>query len=606
MSSDVTTISREIVEDFVLAPNSAYDKINNETITVLENCPVAKSSQSINYQLGGGSTATFSLKTNETSFIDPAFELRVRVPIKISVPANTALAGTSAYAACDYFQSMAVKEFGLLNAIDYLQLKLNGNVVTSTNEVYKNFKICSQYYDADMMLKKIPYSMPDVYSDFSDYNTALASHFISSVGLGGGETRFKGSAFYPLNIFQTTVSNEYNSRHAYIELDNADTVVADQTEFTGTVVLTSYIPFSVFSLPSDETLALYGVNDLLLQFNLRQDWVKHVFCINDTTIDDISFDNANSAKCSVDLMLSETSAPSYIQESIIDPTTGSVLPYRFNYSEIQREPVQTSNIAPRQIGEINSNQISVGSLPSRIYVSAIGLGGASATALTTPNYYGRIEQLDITIGNSTTTITGAERLYSMSLSNGLNRLRDAALYTSGYAICLDLNKDLGVGRNAIIGANTPTTIQIRMKVRNLTAVSQQFEGNFLLSFNSQLIYSDRNFSVSRTLILSSVEHNVDKITRELYDKHKFTRNAVIIGGSFWGTIFKGLKNAGRYVINNPDKVINFAKNAARVLTGSGPGRGNNIIGGAVATSSDRPPARTLMMGGGTANKSIFK
>ena len=599
--SQVTTIKTEILEDYALSPNPAFDKINNETVTLLENCPVSKTFKSSSYRVGGGNNMSFSLLATKTNFIDTGFELKLTVPVEIELANVPSGPGIDAYEACNYFKDVAISEYGLISVMDILQLKLNGQVVTAVNDVYKRMLGTGQYYDADEMLKKLPYSMPDVYSDFSHYGSQTP---IKTVGLGGARTVFEPSQYYPLNIFTASVSSEYNSRRPYIELIS-DTMTPGQTIFKGKIVLTSYVPFSIFNLPSSDAFSLYGVNELFISINLRENWVRHLFCLKDRSIvSDVRLDDVNSGSCNAELLLNELSAPSYIRDSITK--NDNVLPYRFNYTDIQTTPVDTKYIQGGSVQEFNSGQISVGSIPTRMYVFARGLKNKGDPLLAS-NYYGRIESIDVTIGTSTTSITDPSQIYSIAVANGCNRLRDAALYTNGYVLCLDLTKDLGIGTNAVIGSNKSTTIQIKMKVRDLCGesnVSYEYEANFLLVFNNQLVYRDTKFNVQNSIVLYTHEAEIDSITHELYDKHKFTRNKMIIGGSFWGTVFKGLKNAGKYIISNPGKVANFIGNAAKTLSG---GQATNIIGGSLQVrGSDSSVVRATRMGGGKAAQNIFK
>jgi hypothetical protein len=74
-------------------------------------------------------------------------------------------------------------------------------------------------------------------------------------------------------------------------------------------------------------------------------------------------------------------------------------------------------------------------------------------------------------------------MYNLAKGNGLEKDYEAAMYTNGFVVKLDVAKDLSVGGH-LIGANIPTTMQFTVNFDSLDSdvLPRKYELRIAASF----------------------------------------------------------------------------------------------------------------------------
>jgi hypothetical protein len=359
-----------------------------------------------------------------------------------------------------------------------------------------------------------------------------------------------------------------------------------------------YLPFTFFATPDAET-SLYGINQLNVQLTMLDNWVKRLFVTRGTKWASIEFDSVNQSKHIVTMHIKTYQAPDYVKIAMMDKN-GMPKPYRLGYNRLfVQPPKKLTDAGPLSTGnDAISDQINLGSLPKHIY---LGIHPLTTTGgLLAPNFKGRINSIEATVGNSTTIIgKSALVIYDLCKGNGLQKDYEAAMFTNGFVVKLDVAKDLGVGGH-LIGANIPTTIQFTIHYDSLDAsvIKRQYELRIVTTSPGQLVYKDREFQLLVSLVLSNAPYDITNQAAALYAQ--LSPKIMTIGAGIMGDIWNGIKKAGRagikWVKENPDQVVAMIGKGIKALAGGNVPYQQNTIGG----------SQTLLLGAGNVNQNPFK
>ena len=592
-----TIIQKTEIEDrFQISPNSKFDILPHRGVTLLENTPKSVQYAKISETLNGAQTITLNYQIGERVFLDRGVFVEVDVPVKLTP--------TAAFGAPpDYdnyltlaqkFKDIAFRQYGILSCVDQLNVQFNNQPVTSLTNVQRCFESTSEYYNGALIDRFFPASQPDRFVDYAHYASTGATD-IQALNEDGEKVRLTIPAISEENFFDGAFSNKYNSRKPMFKI-----VGGGLGEMRCLIKTFMYIPFSFFSTPDAET-SLYGINQLTVQVTMMDNWLKRLFVTRGTFWQSIDFDSLNQSKHTATLHMKTYVSPDYVQNAMMDKN-GMPKPYRIAYNRIfPQPPKRLTKVAPLSVGHVAiSDQLNFGSLPKHIYLSIHPL--TTTGALHAPNFKGRINQIEVTIGGVTTLINKSVlTIYDLCKGNGLVKDYEASMFTNGFVCKLDVSKDLGCAGH-LIGANIPTTIQFTIHYDNLEggATDRDYELRIAASFPSQLVYDNREFKLFTSLILSNAPYDITNQAAAMYGE--LSPKIMTIGAGVFGDIWNGIKkgaNAGiKWVKNNPDKVAEYLGKGIRALAGGNVPYQQNMIGG----------QETLLLGAGagSVNRSPFK
>jgi hypothetical protein len=288
-------------------------------------------------------------------------------------------------------------------------------------------------------------------------------------------------------------------------------------------------------------------------------------------------------------------APDYVQNAMMDKN-GLPKPYRIGYNKLIMHAPKTITSGALSKGKtsflIKCNSVAYLSLFISVF-TRLQIGAVLA-----PDFKGRINSIEATIGNATTIIgKSALVIYNLCKGNGLEKDYESSMFTNGFVVKLDVAKDLSVGGH-LIGANIPTTMQFTVHFDNLENAARIYELRIATSFPSQLVYDNREFKLMTSLILSNAPYDITNQAAALYSQ--LSPRVVTIGAGVFGDIWNGIKKAGRQAItwvkNNPDQVAAMIGKGVRAVVGGNVPYQQNMIGG----------SNTLLLGAGNMNQNPFK
>ena len=585
----------EIEDQFQISPNPKFDVLPHKGITLLENTAVATKYAKVQEILNGAQTMNLTYQVGETLFLDRGVFLEVDVPVTLTPTTAFGTVPTSStyLAAANHFKEVAFRQYGILSCVDQLTVAFNNATVSSISNLQRSFEMTSEYYNGALVEKFFPASMPDRFVSLESYDSS-GPLTVETLDEDGNIISMAIPALAEDNIFTGGYSNKYNSRRPAFRF-----VSATLSQLNLMVKCYMYLPFTFFATPDAET-SLYGINQLNVQLTMLDNWIKRLFVKRGIKWSSIDFDSNNQGKHIVTMHLKTYQAPDYVRAAMMDKN-GMPKPYRLAYNRvIAQPPKKLTDVSALKTGNTAiSDQISLGSLPKHIYIGIhplTTLGGLFA-----PNFKGRINSIEATVGN-TTTIIGKSALviFNLSKGNGLSKTFEESMFTNGFVVKLDVAKDLGVGGH-LIGANIPTTIQFTVIFDSLDSalVSRPYELRIVTTAPGQLVYDNREFKLLTSLVLSNAPYDITNQAAALYGQ--LSPKIMTIGAGVFGDIWNGIKKAGRagikWIRENPDQVASLLGKGIRALAGGAnvPYQ-QNTIGG----------SQTLLLGAGNVNQNPFK
>ena len=200
---------------------------------------------------------------------------------------------------------------------------------------------------------------------------------------------------------------------------------------------------------------------------------------------------------------------------------------------------------------VNSNNIILSSIPSKIYVFA-RISDQTKSAYT-PDTYARLSKINVTFNGRDGILSGMSevQLWRMSVANGSRQSFEQWKYYQGSICCIDVVSDMGVGANQAQGINGNFNLQIQAEMASVSSIKREYtlvvltdvQGIMTIS-NGKIIRQDS--PISSMDVLNSPE--ADQVDAENLVNQT--------GGSF----FSGAKN----VYNHLKKYKPQAKKAIQV------------------------------------------
>ena len=582
----------EIEDKFQISPNSKFDILPHRGITLLENTAVSTQYAKVFEKMSGSNSATLTYQLGERLFLDRGVFLEVDVPLVLTptTPFATAPVAADYHILAGGFRDIAFRQYGILSCLDQLSVQFNNNPVTTLTNIQRCMEMTPEYGNGLMINKHFPASQPDRFVSYDMYSSDGSAQ-LETLNEDGDNIRMYIPAVSEENVFTGGYSNSYNSRRPAFKFAGGTT-----TALKVQVKCWMYIPFSFFATSDAET-SLYGINTLTITPTFVNDFVKRLFVTKGVFWSSIDFDSGNQAKHQITMRIKTYLAPDYIQKEMID-RNGLPKPYRLGHNRIYPLPPKTlSSVTSLSKGNIAiSDQVTVGSIPKHVY---IGIHPTSVTGATnTPNFKGRINSIQCTIGNETTVIGPSSLLlFNLCKGNGLEKDYESAMLTNGFVVKLDVSKDLSVG-GSLIGANIPTTMQFTVNFDSLEKADRVYELRLICTFPGQLVYDNREFKVLTSLVLSNAPYDISNQAAALYAE--LSPKIMTIGAGVFGDIWTGVKkgaSAGvKWLRDNPDKVAALIGKGVRALAGGNVPYQQNMAGG----------SSTLLLGAGSMGQNPFK
>ncbi len=205
------------------------------------------------------------------------------------------------------------------------------------------------------------------------------------------------------------------------------------------------------------------------------------------------------------------------------------------------------SISAGSTSTINSNQVTLGGVPEKVYIFA-RRQDSDQTYLTS-DVFAAIESIDITFNTQTGILSNAtsQDLYSISVRNGLKSSWSQFSQYCGAVLCLQFGTDIPLPGNEAPGSSSAFQFKITASVRNPSAASvsyvlyaiMQYPG--VMSINNGLV-GKANYVINPSQIQQvNLDPNTDLVKHQRYAANE------VMGGSIFGDIFSGLKNATRSV-----------------------------------------------------------
>jgi hypothetical protein len=593
--SQAVSQKTEITETFQFHPNPKFNILPSSGVTQLPNSAVSVSYPRVSHATNGGTNMSFQRVIGEKLFLDRGVVIETAIPVKLTktgtawgtAPSATNYVGT----ATNFLRDVAFRQHALMSVIENMELKFNEGTVANISNVWKAVEETCDYWKESSIDEFCLASIPDRHSKYSNYKSDV--NVINTVDSENKKIMLEKSVISDEDIFLGGRSDRYNTRKVVFEYKSATT-----TTLTLICHIWTFIPFTTFGLPTSP-FSIYGVNNFQFDCNLVANYVKHLFVIRDSAVwDKVEFDEAYASLNKSAIQLITYRAPSYVENAMIDPVSGTPKPWRIGYTDMNFQPVSAITPSPQTPDSVDTPQITLGVIPKSIYLSIHAVRDTTKPWLT-PNFKARINSIVATIGSAETTIgPSAITIFNLAKSNGLGRDYEAAMFTNGAVIKLDVSKDLSMG-GSIVGSNTPVTMHFKIGYTTLDDTHVNYEVRVLTAFAAQLTYRDREFRVVRSLVLSSTAFDIQNQAEEYYKNT--IPHAMTIGAGFFGDVWSGVKKLAskgfNWIKEHPDEALGLVRKGIKLATGAGNvPYTQNIIGG-----SD-----TLLLGAGKTQQNVFK
>lgn len=574
--------STEIVENFVIDPNSLYNPTSNESITKLETLPIAVNYKTLS-SIGDQYRMSFIESMNPTTYLDTGITLTARIPIKFTLktPHSAVITSANYLDAINDFENICFRQYGLINAINNCSLQLNNTTINTVENLSTAFNMVAQYYSDDELNERFSCSLPDKYYNYNLYNAPTTEKTYKTLDDDGNEISFPRSIMEASDPFKGSFDSRYNSRKicfTFVPMATPNT-----TDITGTINLSTYIPFSLLGMPGNET-SLYGVTNFNLSATFAPDFVSRIFSANQATsgtdfFSSISYSNEHNNKFLARAYIRQFSSPRIQKDKL-----GNILPYRRGYTSIKHYTPLTTNLTKGTVTNISSPQIVLTSIPKSIYIGLKLKTQNASDTFKTPDVYARFQSLSIQNGVSNNIIATNDcaALYELCKGNGLNKDIESALRGCMFAVKVN-SSDLGWSETCFVGENKNFNVNINASV--IAVVEGMYELVVVSAHQNSLIFHEGQFSVINGLI-----SNAEEFKEENYlQGDGFMPQMTVVGGFGFSDVLNLGKKIGRYVSANHKDIREGLSNQWKKFQAAG-----NIVGG----------ANTGILGAGSTNSTI--
>lgn len=149
--------------------------------------------------------------------------------------------------------------------------------------------------------------------------------------------------------------------------------------------------------------------------------------------------------------------------------------YTYNSVNMRHYPTDVGSIAAGATQTINSGNIQLNAIPSRIYVFA--RKRKVDRLVTDPDVFAQIESVNVSLGNKTSLLGFAtpRDLYKISVRNGYQYSYNAWRHYQGGVLCFKPSADLSLDLGEAPGLVVQKQLQISLSIKNQTANTQNYE-----------------------------------------------------------------------------------------------------------------------------------
>jgi len=631
MSNPKLGFSQEVTNKrtLILDADPRFDIHDDSALIPVKN--IASSSQVLELSAQSSSIDNyqFNYSFDTTNFVNSGITFRLVLPLKFVL--TTALAAKATKddfveKVFKNFSHLALRQHGILSIIQDWSLTLN-NMTYNVQNANKLAPIFN-YYEDDDVNGWMEASQRDRYQDYEAYvgNDDFTKYSVVSPN-GSNE-----SVAIPVkvgsneeNIFLGGFKDGYNTRTplmTFVKMDD------DLKTCHVKVTLEQYLPFGQLSLPGSD-LSFYGVRNFGVNIRLlTHHAAAHLFSLAQRQSGTVapftnSFDFSSielDTSVPVDttrskLLVPFYNAPEYIREEMIDPATGNPKSYAFGFTKVELQQPIECKLLEGGTTTVHLPVNPLGTVPRGMYIYALRKKdfNSSITVANTTSTFARLDGLQVNFNDQHTQFPqDALGLYSIAKSNGLHMDRLSAMYTSGFPLKLETQKDLSSGSSVYVGLarRCPVSMSVRVQDLRKQVGSGQTEATYEIlvayTYDAYVEHFNGSFDVKDSLLMDISGFSDRKYHIDFYNKR--LRRVTQIGG-FWGTVWRGIKSGARaigsFLKNNP-KILNSLGSAIDPSLGNVGDMASSLLPGAGYNSNSHVGGGTSTLGAGSVQTTTFR
>lgn len=547
--------------NYALRVNEIFDYPNPEPTHVLDACPSSSELVTVNSAFSTGDTFTFQHRFDRSLYMSNALKFRLDIPIEVTLTNNAQESGVDTNITEDNFmatvfnncQDICLSQYGLLQALQNCQVSLNGRNLTIPTCIPEAINILSQYYNSEDVAEWFPASQPDMFQSFEQYSGN--SKILKFIDEDGEHAQTCISPEQDNNIFSCKYTRGYRSRTPVFKWVDQGTDKKRQCRVR--CVFDCYLPLSFGSVPNKIT-SLIGVEDLRVTLGLKPGLLGYLFNTKGTilpAIQSMEVDKTSKSQISGKMMFHLWATPN---GTVIPVGQDGNLPsYAIGFPDINVSTGNSETAVPAGAERsFNMSDVQSNSIPKAIYLAIVRVKAGDFKTLTqTPINYGLIKNLECSINGVKTLFNSVSALSYVADTNGYDAFTDPlGRLTKGFAIKLDLTKDLSVPGITAVGIGQPFRISFRGNYVNPGATPADFQPYVLTSLDSSIEFKDGHFAPTAGVSLDVQKLLQSDFIRQM--QYNYGRRVDVIGAGLWSSLKKGAVNLAKSAWANRDGIVN--------------------------------------------------
>ncbi len=253
----------------------------------------------------------------------------------------------------------------------------------------------------------------------------------------------------------------------------------------------------------------------------------------------------------------------------VTPQLTEVIPDNciYPYFKLQRFNADSTSLAPGQSITLSSQNLQLGSVPSKVYVFA-RVRNQDLTYQSTDTF-AYITKLDVQFLGTSGILSSAtpQDLYQLSLRNGFDGSWSEYAEYSGSVIALDPAIDFGLDENLTNGSRLNTNLLIQATFTNINPSVSNVYSLYVV------VLSEGTFNVSSTETFTQIGviNETDVLNAKQNPAISYA-DVKAIAKEGTGDFYSGLKNFAKTLIRGAENVVPYVGPAikiAKALTGNG-------------------------------------
>ena len=440
--------------------NEKYTPIGNVVI------PVENTSEQVMFRAKPPSsqsndTVTFDIDT-DGNFLGRALQiLWDNIPLKCTLAAATGVTYTELDFHSKFFggyKDLVMSPFGMLAGISSINVNIDGKNF-QTHDVSTIMESICHYYSPDELARYFDASNHNIYySNLVDETNP----WIPSVTTDNQKVLIKASTLSQNDPFSATVDDRFNSRVPVFTCP-AGSATANKEIKLKLHGLSTWLPFNLLGI-SGESSPLYHANNVKLTVTFHSNWVNRIFqtrrkelATETSSVEPmykfaLDTDATNKALGELRCCFKTFAAPQYVKSTM----NASQDRYLQSYSLIEHDTKVTPIKFPSKDTSvvINSSDFNLRAIPKSLIISVANTRTRDEDFLTDPAHFARIDSLTVELAGKVTEIAtgnGADQLFTLAKSNGLELNKTQALYTFGFPVRLNTSDNLTCPSNTYVG-----------------------------------------------------------------------------------------------------------------------------------------------------------